>query len=169
MSHKLVYYGNKTLRQTAEEVRNINQETIEFINTMFNIMYSAKGIGLAAPQVNISKRIFVVDVEMYNGPSIALINPQIISKSSEAEPYEEGCLSIPEITGNIYRPSKISIKGITPDEKEVQFDAEGIFARVLQHELDHLEGILFIDHLEDYIRKELTSELKKIKKLNRAL
>jgi peptide deformylase len=168
MSHKLVYYGNKTLRQTAEEVKNINQETIEFINTMFNIMYSAKGIGLAAPQVNISKRIFVIDVEMYKGPSIALINPQIISKSSETEPYEEGCLSIPEITGKIYRPSKISIKGITPDEKEVQIDADGIFARVIQHELDHLNGILFIDHLEDYIRKELTSELKKIKKLNRA-
>lgn len=166
MSHKLVYYGNKTLRQIAEEVKNIDQETTDLISTMFNIMYSAKGIGLAAPQINISKRIFVVDIEMYDGPSIALINPQILSQSSETESYDEGCLSLPEITGTIYRPSKISVKGITPDEKEVQFDAEGLLARVIQHELDHINGILFIDHLEDYIRKELTSELKKIKKLN---
>ncbi len=167
MSHKLVYYGNKTLRQIAEEVKNIDQETTDLISTMFNIMYSAKGIGLAAPQINISKRIFVIDIEMYDGPSIALINPQILSQSSETEPYDEGCLSLPEITGKIYRPSKISIKGITPDAKEVQFDAEGLLARVIQHELDHINGILFIDHLEEFIRKELTSELKKIKKLNK--
>lgn len=168
MSHKLVYYGNKTLRQIAEEVTNIDQETIDTISTMFNIMYSAKGIGLAAPQINISKRIFVIDIEMYDGPSIALINPQVLSKSSETVPYDEGCLSLPEITGKIHRPSKISIKGITPDAKEVQIDAEGLLARVIQHELDHINGILFIDHLEDYIKKELTSELKRIKKLNRS-
>lgn len=168
MSHKLVYYGNKTLRQIAEEVTNIDQETIDTISTMFNIMYNAKGIGLAAPQINISRRIFVIDIEMYDGPSIALINPQVLSKSSETVPYDEGCLSLPEITGKIHRPSKISIKGITPDAKEVQIDAEGLLARVIQHELDHINGILFIDHLEDYIRKELTSELKRIKKLNRS-
>lgn len=168
MSHKLVYYGNKTLRQIADEVTNIDQETIDTINTMFNIMYSAKGIGLAAPQINISKRIFVIDIEMYDGPSLTLINPQILSKSSETVPYDEGCLSLPEISGTIHRPSKISVKGITPDAKEVQLDAEGLLARVIQHELDHINGILFIDHLEDYKRKELTSELKRIKKLNRA-
>ena len=168
MSHKLVYYGNKTLRQIADEVTNIDQDTIDTINTMFNIMYSAKGIGLAAPQINISKRIFVIDIEMYDGPSLTLINPQILSKSSETVPYDEGCLSLPEISGTIHRPSKISVKGITPDAKEVQLDAEGLLARVIQHELDHINGILFIDHLEDYKRKELTSELKRIKKLNRA-
>ena len=79
------------------------------------------------------------------------------------------CLSLPGISGNIIRPSKIRVKGLIPEGKEVILEADGLFARVLQHEIDHLNGILFIDHLEDYIRKELTSDLKKIKKLNRTV
>jgi peptide deformylase len=168
MVYNLVYYGNNTLRKEAEEVSQIDQETLSLIDTMFNIMYSAKGIGLAAPQVDVSKRIFVIDIEMYGGPRMALINPRITTNSSETESYDEGCLSLPDISGEIYRPSQISLTALTPDEREVQLEAEGLLARVIQHELDHLNGILFIDHLEDYQRKELTSKLKKIKKLNSA-
>jgi len=168
MVYNLVYYGNQTLREEAEEVSNIDQETRSLIDTMFNIMYTSKGIGLAAPQVDVSKRVFVLDIEMYGGPRMALINPRITSNSSEEEPYDEGCLSLPDITGKVHRPSQISLIGITPDEREVKLEAEGLLARVIQHEIDHLNGILFIDHLEDYQRKELTSELKKIKKINRS-
>ncbi|MDY6935233.1 MAG: peptide deformylase [Spirochaetota bacterium] len=168
MTYKLVYYGNRTLRQVAEEVVNIDQKISDLIDSMYNIMYAGSGIGLAAPQVDVSKKIITLNLQMYNGPSLALINPIIIGNSEEIEPYEEGCLSIPGIRKEIYRPSKISVKGLTLDEKEVQIDADGLLARVLQHEIDHLNGIFFTDHLEDYLRKELTSQLKKIKKLNHA-
>ena len=167
MAYKLVYYGNKTLRQVAEKVENIDQKVIDLIDIMFNLMYEDRGIGLAAPQIDVPGRIITLDIEMYNGPSLALINPEIVSFADDKEPYEEGCLSLPGISGEIYRPSKISVKGITPDEKEVQIDADGLLARVLQHEIDHLNGVLFIDHLDDYIKNEFYSELKKIKKLNK--
>ncbi len=167
MAHKLVYYGNETLRKVADDVINVNQEVIDLIDSMYNIMYRANGIGLAAPQVDISKRILVIDLEMNNGPTIAIINPEIISCSDKKEPYEEGCLSFPGIAADIIRPSGITIKGISPEEKEIEIDADGLFARVLQHEIDHLNGVVFIDHLDDYIRKEFTYDLKKIKKLNR--
>lgn len=167
MSHKLVYYGNETLRKAANEIENINQEIIDLIDVMYNIMYTNKGIGLAGPQVDISKKIITIDIEDYNGPRIVLINPEIIAKSDQIVPYEEGCLSLPGISEEVLRPSSITVKGITPDEKEVKIDAEGLLARVLQHEIDHTNGIVFIDHLEDHIRRGLRPELKKIKKLNK--
>ncbi len=167
MNHKLVYYGNETLRKTADEIKNINQEIIDLIDVMYNIMYKERGIGLAGPQVDVSKKIITIDVEVYKGPQIVLINPEIIGRSDQVAPYEEGCLSLPGISQEVIRPSSITVKGITPDEKEIQIDADGILARVLQHEIDHLNGIVFIDHLEDHIRRGLRPELKKIKKLNK--
>ncbi len=169
MPYSLVYYGNETLKKVADSIQNINQDIIDLIDSMFNIMYKANGIGLAAPQIDISKRILTLDIEMYDGPSLTLINPEIISKSDIEEPYDEGCLSLPGISGEIIRPSEITVKGVTPDGKEIQIDAGGILARVLQHEIDHLNGVVFVDHLDDYIRKELTTELKRIKKLNKGL
>lgn len=167
MSYKLVYYGNETLHRVAEKVMNIDQEVIDLIDSMYNIMYKSSGIGLAAPQVDISRRILTIDIELYDGPSLALINPEIVARSDENAPYDEGCLSLPGISGEVIRPAEITIKGVTPEGKEVKIDADGLLARVLQHEVDHLEGKVFIDHLDDYIRKELTSDLKKIKKLNK--
>lgn len=167
MDNRLIFYGKRSLRQVSERIGNINQDIIDLIDTMFNLMYKNKGIGLAAPQIDISKRIITLDIEMYDGPSLALINPEIIARADDSEPYEEGCLSLPGISCEIYRPSRISVKGITPDEKEVKIEADGLLARVLQHEIDHLNGVLFIDYLEDYRRKEITAELKRIKKLNR--
>lgn len=167
MTNKLVYYGNEILRKVAEEVSNINQEDIDLVDYMFKIMHQENGIGLAAPQINISKRILVLDLKVYKGPSMMVINPKILDTSDETEQYDEGCLSLPGISGEIYRPSQISIQGLNSDGKEVQIEADGMLARVLQHEIDHLNGILFIDHLEDFIKKEYTSELKKIKKLNK--
>lgn len=167
MANKIVYYGSKILRKEAEKVGNINQEIIDLIDSMYNIMYQERGIGLAAPQVDVSKKIITIDVEAQNGPVIALINPEITAKSDKTEPYEEGCLSFPGITLEIERPSEITVKGVTPDGKEISFDAGGLYARVLQHEIDHINGVVFIDHIEDFLRKELNTQLKKIKKLNK--
>lgn len=167
MSHQLVYYGNSTLNQIAREIMHIDQDIIDLIESMFNVMYREKGVGLAAPQVDVPHRLFVIDIESRNGPSLALINPEIVSASEEKVPYEEGCLSVPGISAEIMRPKEISVKAITAEGKEISFDADGLLARVIQHELDHLNGRLFIDHLDDYVKKELTPELKKIKKLNK--
>ncbi len=167
MDYRLVYYGNETLRRVAEEVKEINHEVVNMIDSMYKIMYNAKGVGLAGPQIDVSRKIITIDVNDLSRPRLALINPEIISKSDELVPYEEGCLSLPGISESIIRPLKIIVKGFTPDEKEILLEADGLLARVLQHEIDHLNGIVFIDHLEDHIKKRLRSELKNIKKLNK--
>lgn len=167
MTSHIVYYGNETLKQVAEEVTNIDGKLIRLIESMYKIMYKNRGIGLAAPQVDIGKRLIIVDTQDEGGHSITLINPVIKERSEETEPYEEGCLSVPGIAADIIRPSQILVSGISPDGDEIEFETDGLFARVLQHEIDHLEGRLFIDHLEPYERNELRSQLKKIKKMNK--
>ncbi len=166
-NNHLLFYGNETLREIAREITNVDQETIDLIESMFNVMYGSRGIGLAAPQVGVSQRLLILDIESYKGPILALINPVITARSDKLGPYEEGCLSVPGINAMITRPLEISVKAVTPEGKEISFDARGLLARVLQHEIDHLDGKLFIDYLEDHDRKELTAELKKIKKLNK--
>jgi peptide deformylase len=167
MLYRLVYYGNETLRKVADEVANINQEVIDLVGHIFTIMHRERGIGLAAPQIDVSKKIIGIDLEPYRGPKLTLINPVVVESSAETEPYEEGCLSVPGIMKEVIRPSRVLVTEITPEQKEMRIEAEGLLARVLQHEIDHLNGKLVVDYLEDYERKELTGELKKIRKLNR--
>ncbi len=167
MGNQLVYYGNETLKQVAEEVQNIDGELVELIDNMYNVMYRERGIGLAAPQVDVPRRLLILDIEEYEGPSMTVINPVIREFSDETEPYEEGCLSIPGIAKDVIRPTEILIAGLDRDGNEFEMEATGLLARVLQHEVDHLNGILFIDRLEDFERKELLPDLKKIKKMNR--
>ncbi len=167
MSHSLVFYGNETLASVAERVENIDGDIISIVDEMFDIMYKERGIGLAAPQIDLGKRIIVVDTGEDRSSRLALINPVIKGYSDNLEPYEEGCLSLPKLLADVIRPAEILIAGITPKGDEVEFEASGLLARVLQHEMDHLEGILFIDRIEKYIKDELRTELKKIKKLNK--
>jgi len=166
--HHIVYYGNTTLHTAAQEITDIDQGVVDLIESMYNIMYRERGVGLAAPQIDVSRRLIILDIEHYKGPSLALINPRVVKTSEDLEPYEEGCLSLPGINLDILRPGEVTVKGVTPDGKEISIDADGLLARVLQHEIDHLDGKVIVDHVEDHIRKELTAELKKIKKLNRA-
>lgn len=167
MSYKLVYYGNETLSSVAKTVENIDGSIASIIDKMFNIMYKENGIGLAAPQVNLAKRIIVIDTgEGHNG-KMALVNPVIKETSESTEPYNEGCLSLPGIRSEVIRPFSILLSGYNRAGKEVTFEAEGINARVLQHELDHLDGILFVDRIEKYRKDELRNELKRIKKIGR--
>lgn len=167
MSRSLVFYGNETLASVAEPVENIDGSIASLIDEMFKIMYKEKGIGLAGPQVDFGKRIFVVDTGETKSQKFALINPVIKERSDTVEPYEEGCLSVPGINADVIRPESILIGGYTREGKEVEIEANGLLARVFQHEYDHLEGILFIDRIEKYIRDEMKTELKKIKKLNK--
>jgi len=167
MSYRLVYFGNETLSSVAQEVENIDGSVVSIIDNMFEVMYRESGIGLAAPQVDLGKRIIVIDTgEGLNG-KLALVNPVIKEQSHKKEAFDEGCLSLPGVHEEVIRPVEILISGYTRDGKEIEFEADGLLARVLQHELDHLDGILLIDRIEKYVRDELRTTLKKIRKMNK--
>ncbi|MBN1499633.1 MAG: peptide deformylase [Spirochaetes bacterium] len=168
MKHNLVYYGKDTLKQTALPVEEFNSELKDLSEEMFLIMKKNNGIGLAAPQINLSRRIITIELSVNDSASrFVIVNPEIEWLSDDRVPYEEGCLSIPGIYENVDRPSAVKVRGYDLNGNKLTYDAENVFARVLQHEIDHLNGILFIDRIEEFIRKEYLKELKKIKKMNR--
>lgn len=136
------------LRQKADPVQEINAELRPFIEDMFETMYEAQGIGLAAPQVGVSKRVIVIDIEKQHPeyPRIALINP-VITMAVGEELGEEGCLSLPGVRGIVRRAAIVKVEGLLPNGDKIEFDASDLMARALQHEIDHLNGILFTDLL----------------------
>ncbi|OHD56908.1 MAG: peptide deformylase [Spirochaetes bacterium GWF1_49_6] len=145
---KMRTYGDPVLRKRAEDVSELNDEILRYIIDLEDTLGKQNGVGLAAPQVGISKRIFVIDLRpSKEDKRIALINPEIIDRSSNVIEREEGCLSVPEVWGSVIRPESIKIKGMLPNGRIVTIRAEGLYARALQHEFDHLEGVLFIDYL----------------------
>ncbi len=160
---EIVTYGHPVLLKKAEVIKNINQNIVALAEKMVYTMHSTPGIGLAAPQVNQSVRLITADLSVgeKNEDLIILINPEILSHEGE-QILEEGCLSVPGINEKVTRPNKITIKGIDLQEKEREIEAEGLLARILCHEIDHINGKLFISHLSP-----LKSRHKK-KKLNKA-
>jgi len=136
--------GDPVLRSKAKEIDIVNKKTNDLIDNMFDTMYSEDGVGLAAPQVGILKRIAVVDIR--EGNKIILINPVIIEEEGKAI-MEEGCLSIPEETGDVIRSEKIKVRSLDRNGEEIEFEAEGFEARAIQHEIDHLDGVLFVDKI----------------------
>ncbi|SIQ98638.1 peptide deformylase [Halanaerobium kushneri] len=136
--------GDPVLRSKAKEIDKINEKTLALIDNMFDTMYEEDGVGLAAPQVGILKRIAVVDIR--EGNKIVLINPEIIAEEGKAI-MEEGCLSIPGETGDVIRSEKIKVRTLDRDAEMVEFEAEGFEARAIQHEIDHLNGVLFVDKI----------------------
>jgi peptide deformylase len=154
------------LRKKSEPVSDINGEIIELVENMFYTMNNADGIGLAAPQVNKNIQIAIVDIsviEKYKdiGP-IAMINPVILETFGE-KIHNEGCLSLPLLRGDIVRPERIYLKYYDLNMKEIKMEFDGFFSRVMQHEIDHLHGILFVDHLSEDDFNKNKSLLKKIK------
>lgn len=143
-SGSIVTYGNEVLRERAAEIEQFDDEVRELIFRMYEIMAESHGLGLAGPQIGVSKRIFVYDVG--EGPH-AFINPVIISSSGE-ESGLEGCLSIPGLQGEVPRATKVTIRGIDENGEQVKIVAEGLLARVFQHEMDHLDGTMFIDRAD---------------------
>jgi len=166
MDYHLIYFGHETLREKAQPVEHFDSALADLVQNMFDLMQKARGIGLAAPQIGLSTRVIVIDPSGKGEQQLALVNPQIAVSSERKGPYEEGCLSVPGIYEEVIRPLQITVEGYTVTGEKTAIEADGIRARVLQHEIDHLDGILFIDRIEDYIRREYTAELKKIKKMN---
>ena len=152
--------GDPVLRKPTKPVTQVTDELRTLIANMFETMYAAEGIGLAAPQVGRSERLAVVDVE---GQKFALINPEIVSRNGPGEKAEEGCLSIPDIYGDVERPPEVTIRAL--DENGNPYEASGteLLARCFQHEIDHLDGKLFIDYLSPLKRKAALAKWEKAK------
>ena len=156
-------YGNPILNKKAEEIKNITQEIVELAQNMVRTMHMAPGLGLAAPQVNVSKRLITVDISIGENKNdlIILINPEIVSKEGFRH-EEEGCLSVPGVHEIVQRSEKLVVKGIDLEEKEKTIEAQGLSARVFNHEIDHINGVLFIDHLSPLKRSLIRKKLKKM-------
>jgi len=156
----ILEYPDKRLRTAAKPVEKINDTVNKLIKDMFDTMYNAPGIGLAATQVDYHQRIIVVDVSENQNEPISLINPEIIDKSGEIE-SEEGCLSVPSYYENVKRANNIRIKSLDQNGDALQTNVSGMLAICIQHEIDHLDGILFIDHLSKLKQKRLKKKTQK--------
>ena len=155
--------GAKVLRREAAPVAEITEETRRLVRDMFDTMYHAEGIGLAAPQVGVSERVLVVDVtEEDDGRHVhALVNPEITWSSADTAKGVEGCLSIPTIEETVQRPARVTVEGRSPEGDPVRIEADGMLARALQHEIDHLDGVLFIDRVSPLKRRLLLRKWRK--------
>jgi len=161
MATAIRIYGDTVLRQKAAPVKQIDAEVKKICERMVEAMLRANGAGIAAPQIGVSKRIVVLDLE---GVFHVLINPEIVEVSEAEEESEEGCLSVPGVTAPVVRKAKVTVRGLTPDEKPMDVEGEGLMARAIQHEMDHLDGILFIDHLSAVRRRSLLKEYERIQR-----
>lgn len=155
------------LKVKCEPVAEVDAEVARLMDDMLDTMYLAPGIGLAAPQVGVTRRILVVDVSPKEGPRepIRMANPEIIWQSEELATYEEGCLSLPEQYADVERPNRVRIRYLDETGARRELEAEGLLATCVQHEIDHLDGIIFVDHLSALKRKMILRKLAKQKKL----
>jgi peptide deformylase len=157
---EIMTYGHPVLTKKAEEIKNINQDIVDIAEKMIYTMHSTPGIGLAAPQINRSLRLITVDLSVGDSQEdlFILINPELLSQEGE-QVLEEGCLSVPGINEKVTRPFKVKVEGIDLKEKKRVIEAEGLLARVLCHEIDHINGRLFISRLSPLKRKLLKKKL----------
>ncbi len=162
---EIVKYPHPVLRKKSEPVGEIGEEVRKLIDDMRETMYGASGVGLAACQVGVSRRVIVLDVSPIDPEHtfLALINPEIISEEGEVD-HEEGCLSVPDCLEKIKRKEKICVKGLSPEGTEVEINGDGIFAIALQHEIDHTNGILILDRVSQLKREIYRNKLKKEKR-----
>lgn len=140
---KILQVPNKILEQKTTPVKEVTPEILKLVRDMIDTCKKANGIGLAAPQVGKSLRVCIIDLEHMGLPPFALINPKIVRTSWKQVKMEEGCLSIPGVFGEVKRPSSVTVKATNIEGNETKFKADGILARVIQHEIDHLDGVLF--------------------------
>ena len=147
--YQVVTMPNEILRNKALPIKNINSGTLRLLDNMRDTLYAFDGVGLAAPQIGVSKRIIVIDT---GDNYIELLNPEIISREGE-QTGSEGCLSVPGIVGLVTRNNKVTVKGLNREGREVVYEAEKLLARVFQHEIDHLDGIVFTDRASETQRE----------------
>ena len=166
MIRPILRYGAEVLHQPARPVADITPDVVQLVDDMIQTMYAAPGIGLAAPQVGVPLRIFVADVSLGRNPAdlITFINPEFVERDG-MQLEEEGCLSVPGFNATLARPSRAVVKGLGRNGEEQLIEATGLLARCFQHEMDHLEGTVFVDRLRG-LQKDLI--VRKIKKLTRA-
>ncbi len=167
------------LRQVSEPVDTVDDDLRRFMDDMLETMYDAPGIGLAAIQVGVAKRVLVIDLQdvpegMEDKPENRVktpryfVNPEIVWESEETTTYNEGCLSVPEQYADVDRPARVRAKWLDYDGKAHEEELDGLLATCLQHEMDHLEGILFVDHLSKLKRDMLLKKLTKLRKIGKA-
>jgi peptide deformylase len=158
-------FGDPVLRQRAPEVTELNGDLVHLVDAMRVAMHDAHGVGLAAPQVGVQKRLYIYDVDELTergatapGPGV-LVNPEIISMDGEWS-YEEGCLSVPGMMFELVRPNRVAVRGLDLDGQEVVLEGDELMGRMIQHEVDHLDGILVLDRVDPETRKAALRELR---------
>ena len=160
---EIVQFPHPVLKEKSETVEGINQAIEKLVKNMADTMYNAPGSGLAANQVGVNKQIMVVDVSSAEEEknTIVIINPRIVSMSDETEIMEEGCLSVPDFRAEVERAVTVTVLGKDLEGEDVEVEAEGFFSRVLQHEIDHLNGVLYIDRIGKLKRQRYVRQRKK--------
>lgn len=156
--------GSPVLRQQSAPVVQVDDAVRQLVDDLLETMRAAKGVGLAANQIGVARRVAVVDIGDEDPPPLVLINPRIVERGDEDETAEEGCLSIPEIFGDVTRSAHVIVEALDQDGRPFRAEAHGYKARAIQHEIDHLDGILFLDHLSAVKRNLLLSKWKKSRK-----
>jgi peptide deformylase len=163
----LVKAPDPRLKLVSQPVEKVDAELRAFMEDMVETMYDAKGIGLAAIQVGVPKRVVVIDLDP-KGPDskvLYIVNPELVWSSEEPSTYNEGCLSVPEFWDDVHRPAKIRVRYMDENNKTQEVEADGLFATCLQHEIDHINGLLFIDHLSKLKRNMALRKSAKMKRL----
>jgi peptide deformylase len=167
MKRPILIHPDPRLKKVAPAVPDLSDDLRALADDMLETMYAAPGIGLAAPQIGVDSRVIVLDCVKGEGEAprpLAMFNPEIVAKSDELNVYEEGCLSIPDQYADVERPAEVSVRWIDRDGREQQEDFGGLWATCVQHEIDHLNGILFIDYLKPLRRQLITRKMVKLKK-----
>lgn len=157
---EIVTYPHPTLRHKSKPIKRVDAQLREIVREMFELMYEAKGVGLAANQVDLPIRLFVANLEAdpEKGEEMVFINP-VVSMPKGTEESQEGCLSLPALYGNVVRPKKVRVNAYNLQGEEINADIDGLFSRVVQHETDHLDGVLFVDRMTESAKIEIEGEL----------
>ena len=159
----VLHFPDPRLRNKAKPVSSVDGSVKRLVDDLFETMYDAPGIGLAATQVDVAKRVVVIDVSEDKEQPLALINPEIIEHDG-TEVYEEGCLSVPGIYDKVSRAEKVKVRALNRDGDEFELEADGLLAICIQHEIDHLDGKLFVDYLSPLKRERIRKKLEKLRK-----
>ena len=159
----ILHYPDPRLRNKALPVEGVDHEVRTLLDDMLETMYAAPGIGLAAPQVNASKRVIVIDISEERNQPLYLVNPEILSRRGETQ-MEEGCLSVPNIYEPVGRAEWVTVRALGRDGQAFELEAEGLLAVCIQHEIDHLEGKLFVDYLSEIKRSRIRKKLEKFRR-----
>ncbi|MAY70224.1 MAG: peptide deformylase [Halomonas sp.] len=157
----ILEFPDERLRNKAVPVENVDDEVRQLVDDMLETMYAAPGIGLAATQVDVHRRVIVIDVSEDQSTPLVLINPEVTPLGDEREPMQEGCLSIPEYYAEVPRALRVKLKAQGRDGETYELEADGLLAHCIQHELDHLEGVLFVDYLSPLKRDRVMKKMQK--------